>query len=382
MSRYGRRFSMVLMLLAPTFAWSAPPEADVKDSLDITGQLQKSDPIDPVRRKPAKVHEVKLLAGKSYQIDLMSTDFDAYLRLVDSLGKQIAFNDDGGENRNARIKYRPTQDATFKLVVTTFGSGEGAYTLKVQAEGAPVAIAAGAPETVVLKVTGNLKADDNPDPSTNRPAKIHELKLKKGTPYQIDLQSVAFDTYMRLVDDTGREIAKDDDGAASDGEKNFNSRIRFTADKDATYKIYAQSFNDAVGDYALTVKTLAGKGPAGKVVGNVTELPAPTADKAVVHQGQVLATDGRDPVQNHPAKVHVIELKGGKTYVIDLLSQWDNFLRIEGPNGAALADDDDGGEGLNARIVFACPADGRYRIIATSFGGRTGAYNLQIAEQP
>ena len=45
-----------------------------------------------------------------------------------------------------------------------------------------------------------------------------------------------------------------------------------------------------------------------------------------------------------------------------------------------LAEDDDGGGGLNAQIVFRPTEPGMYRVIATSFAGGLGQYQLKIQE--
>jgi len=45
-----------------------------------------------------------------------------------------------------------------------------------------------------------------------------------------------------------------------------------------------------------------------------------------------------------------------------------------------LAEDDDSGGGLNARIIFRCPQTDNYRVIATSLGGGQGAYNMSVRE--
>ncbi len=77
--------------------------------------------------------------------------------------------------------------------------------------------------------------------------------------------------------------------------------------------------------------------------------------------------------------IHPCPMKAGQTYVIGLFSPWDNYLHLENPGGVRLVSDDDGGGGLNARIVFTCPADGSYRIIVTSFAARvTGGYTLKV----
>jgi HEAT repeat protein len=77
--------------------------------------------------------------------------------------------------------------------------------------------------------------------------------------------------------------------------------------------------------------------------------------------------------------VHIYRMKAGQTYTIDMTSMWDNFLRLEDAQGRQLAQDDDSGGNLNARIIFRAPSDGSYRIIATSFApGATGSYTLKV----
>jgi hypothetical protein len=70
-----------------------------------------------------------------------------------------------------------------------------------------------------------------------------------------------------------------------------------------------------------------------------------------------------------------------RTYVIDLHSgQFDSFLRLEDSAFRQLAQDDDSGGGLDARIIFRCPRTDNYRIIATSLGQGQGAYTLTNRE--
>ena len=53
--------------------------------------------------------------------------------------------------------------------------------------------------------------------------------------------------------------------------------------------------------------------------------------------------------------------------------------RLENAAGQQLAQDDDSGGMLNARIVFSAPADGWYRIIVTSFSPKaSGNYTLRV----
>src|SRR5262249_27799035 len=68
---------------------------------------------------------------------------------------------------------------------------------------------------------------------------------------------------------------------------------------------------------------------------------------------------------------YLMKLEKDKTYVIDMVSadqgKLDPWLRLLNMDGKTLAEDDDGGVGLNARFTFRAPATGTYQIIATSF---------------
>jgi hypothetical protein len=59
--------------------------------------------------------------------------------------------------------------------------------------------------------------------------------------------------------------------------------------------------------------------------------------------------------------------------------QFDSYLYLEDTNGNVLAEDDDSGGNLNARIIFTPTYTGTYNVVATSFNaGATGAYTISI----
>lgn len=105
------------------------------------------------------------------------------------------------------------------------------------------------------------------------------------------------------------------------------------------------------------------------------------SDKEIKIEGKLSQDDPKDTRRNTPCKVHVAKLKAGRVYVLDMVStQFDSYLRLEDKGGTQLAEDDDGGGNLNARITFTCSADGDYRIIATSFNQGVGDYTLTIRQ--
>lgn len=98
------------------------------------GTLVKTDPFDLEREKCFRhIHEFKVQAGKTYTFDLVSEDFDSYLRLEDSDRNKLAEDDDGAGFLNSRIVFTPKDDGTHHLVVTTCDPGQfGAYRLTVR----------------------------------------------------------------------------------------------------------------------------------------------------------------------------------------------------------------------------------------------------------
>jgi hypothetical protein len=85
-----------------------------------------------------------------------------------------------------------------------------------------------------------------------------------------------------------------------------------------------------------------------------------------------------------PSVVYPVKLTAGKTYVIDMIAakqvRLDPFLRLHDSAGKQLAEDDDSGGGLNARIVFRASVTDTYQITATRLTG-TGPFSLEVKEQ-
>jgi hypothetical protein len=91
-------------------------------------------------------------------------------------------------------------------------------------------------------------------------------------------------------------------------------------------------------------------------------------------QGTLTFTNG--------ARGHVVKLKAGVTYVIDLHSkQFDTLLRLVNAQDQVLAQNSDvkPAEDSNSRLIFVPPQDGDYKLIATrALPHGTGAYTLTI----
>jgi len=110
-------------------------EAVRADEPDVhKGRLVKTDKL--LKGKFSVEHNVKLIGGCPYTIELESKGFDACLVLGDPARKKVLALNDGvapGTTRFCRIDFTPKADNSFTIIVSSFRPGEtGAYTLTIQ----------------------------------------------------------------------------------------------------------------------------------------------------------------------------------------------------------------------------------------------------------
>src|SRR4051812_37419318 len=98
-------------LLVSTATVPAETKKDGKKSASLLNkkdELKDGDEKDTHEKltdSPRKVYKIKMMEGKTYQLDLKSDDFDAVLRIENAAGKEVAFNDDapGEKTLDSRI---------------------------------------------------------------------------------------------------------------------------------------------------------------------------------------------------------------------------------------------------------------------------------------
>jgi hypothetical protein len=139
----------------------------------------------------------------------------------------------------------------------------------------------------------------------------------------------------------------------------------------------------ANGEYRV-IATAFGAGATGAYTLRVTEARPVQASAIRIGQqvsGSLSASDSTRPSGQYQ-DAYAFTGRAGQTLRINLDSRegMDTLVRITGPNGFSQ-EDDDSGELLNAQLDVTLPANGEYRVIATTYSaGVTGAYTLRIAE--
>jgi hypothetical protein len=83
------------------------------------------------------------------------------------------------------------------------------------------------------------------------------VKLQAGQTYAFDLESTAFDAFLRLEDARGKKLAENDDiepGVI------LNARLVFTPQTSGSYRLVATAFEGhGMGPYTLVIREFAGK---------------------------------------------------------------------------------------------------------------------------
>ena len=371
-------------------------------------RLDQTDAIDPMGPAPCKVYSVPLVANRLVVIDLEGRNFDAYLRLEDPDGIEVAQNDDGGDGLNARIRYVPTKTGNFRVFATACGglrNDVGHYRLTIREGGIeqnfpndpfpPVANAL--PPKVIqaslkdgfFQADSQLDVTDGIDPRRRVLSKIYVIPMIANRSYQIDMVSRNFDTFLGLEDPNGAHVASDDDSGGA-----LNARIVYVAKVSGNHRVFAQPCGGGLGPFVLTVRE-GGPGQApqanfpndllppklGKVIRPPQEIQASLKDGVLLAESHLNVADGTDMQTRGYCKIFSVTLVANRTYVIDLVSkEFNAFLRLDDPPGQTVAFNDDGGAGTNARIRFTTNGTGIYRVFAIARGEGTGRFSLTIRD--
>ena len=387
----GRTLAVGLALAA-ALALPVRAQQQIPINTPVTGQITQFDPL-LTDQTHYKVFTFQGTAGQTVQIDLLSADFDAYLYLKDQTGSTLAQDDDGGGGRNSRIVHVLPYTGMYQIYANTVGRGEtGAFTLQVRSGGeAPPPQMAQVPSSgmsqqipIGTTVQGELTASD-PTMTDGSHYKMFTFMGTAGQTVQIDLMSTAFDSYLYLRNSNGQSIATDDDGGG-----NLNSRIIHQLPYTGMYQVLANTLRSGqYGPFTLQIQPAQASGPVVTTLqpGVVSNLPSVNAlglvgQIGLNQQAQNTLISGGVAWNNKPIHLYGYQCSPGQSAQFDVLSSWDNYLIVFDPNGVEIAHDDDGGEGLNARLRFSCPSAGQYRLgVTTGLASTTpGSYTLQVQQ--
>jgi hypothetical protein len=264
----------------------------------------------------------------------------------------VVLLDSRGNDLSQDIDYVPLitlpEDGLYFIAVYS-DEGETTYNLTLH-EG--IAAAAGGLITIGQTVTGLI------EPAGQQQEWFFSAQV--GDLVQITMRAPgdsALDSELDLYNPQGHLVANNDDYHGRD------SYILYLVPEAGDYRIVARSHgSNSTGVYRLNLA------PGNSGESRQRLEPNRSA-------GGNVAVGGAEAWQ--------FEGRAGQNLIITadaLDANFDPYLILYGPRGQEIGRDDDGGEGLNARLTISLPENGLYTIVVSSYDGSAGRYIVRILE--
>jgi hypothetical protein len=330
-------------------------------------------------------------AGETVEIEMRTTDFDAYLAVAGvGIDSVLARDDDSGNNLDALVVVTLPRTGRYVVLANAIGrDARGAFELDIRRTPPSVRSQALLGRTVPSgqrirkdqQIEGDLRRA-NETMEDNSRFEVYYYEGRANEKITITMRSDEFDTYLH-IGGTGplgmRTLWEQDDDSGG----GTDSRLTVTLPMDGVYAIIANAvYPRGRGPYTLSVRD-----------GNSVDLTSMT-DKDVISQarsyprvriGQSVRgqlTDNSPVLADEtPFQGYTLEGRAGQTVQIDMrTTAFDAFLTV-GMVGtdSILGRNDDGGEDTNAQLTVTLPADGQYVIFANAIEkDARGEFTLEL----
>jgi len=354
-----------LLYAFPTVGAERFPETAFGET--IHGTLDDQDL--PYQGRLFDTYTFEGIEGQEIFFNLSSSEFDAFLWLLNDKGEVIAIDDDTGDTMGALIsRFSLPYTGTYLVAVGSHDAGEtGAYTLSLNE--APWVGYSGEPEEIFIgeQVSGRLTHSSSQF-LTGQFFNAYRFEASPGQAVSIEMHSERFDSYLWLLDSHGRVITVNDEGSGQSTAG--SSKIVFFPPISGSYFIGVSSSEPmAVGEYELVLKT--------------TFQPIQEAEAfSETVSGHLEAFDFQLSTGQY-LDVYTLEGEVGERITIGLSSSgFDSYLRVLDSAGNVLKEDDDSGVESDALIAhFVLPESGHYYVwVSSVFAGETGDYVLSLNE--
>ena len=239
-------------------------------------------------------------------------------------------------------------------------------------------VAAQIPIRAGQSVTGRLVPTDQKFSDGSR-YKMYAFAGTKGDTVAVDLSSDDFDANLLVADASGNSLTRNDDS----GEK-CNARLTFVPPATGNYRIYANSSAQAeLGEYKLTLT----RGRAAAAADTVCRGFGRVAGLIEVGQTTTGNLTSDDPELSSDSTYYqrwVLPVRANQSFTVDLVSDdFDAYVWLTRGRGDKIIDNDDGGGGCNARLVYTAPDDHPLRVVVNTASRprrQTGRFTLRVTD--
>ena len=248
----------------------------------------------------------------------------------------------------------------------------GALAIAVTPLEAQIPIRAGQSVTARLTQTDQKFADGSH-------YKMYAFVGNRGDTLTFDLTSDDFDAELVVADASGNRLAANDDS----GER-CNARLQFVPPTTGNYRIYANSSAQAeLGEFHLAMA----RGHAAVAADTVCRGFGRVAGLIEVGQtvtGNLTSEDPEFTGDSTYFERWILPVKPNQSFTVDLTSDdFDAYLILTKGRGDKLVENDDGGGGCNARLVYTATDDHPVRVVVNTASRphrQTGHFTLKVTE--
>jgi hypothetical protein len=234
------------------------------------------------------------------------------------------------------------------------------------------------PIRVGQTLTGKLSQSDQAF-SDGSHYKLYAFVGNKGDTVAVDLSSDDFDANLLVADAAGNTLSRNDDS----GEK-CNARLTFVPPSTGNFRVYANSSAQAeLGAYTLTLARGRARAAADTVCrgfGRVTGL----VEVGQTVTGALTSDDPEFPTDSTYYQRWILPVRPNQAFTVDLVSDdFDSYVMLTRGRGEKLVENDDGGGGCNARLVYTATDDHPLRVVVNTASRprrQTGKFTLKVTE--
>jgi hypothetical protein len=336
------------------------------------GQLDGGDPessrfngyYEPVTLEPS--------SDLAVDIEMTSESGDTYLYLLDANDNVVARNDDASDTLNSAIQGATLQGGSEYTIIATSFSSDATFEYQLSVQEGQAQTGADL-RSIQFGETARGEIDRNDPQSERFRGRFEPVSFDgdAGQTVTIDMTSDEGDTYLMLVDPSTNVVAQNDDGGSG-----LNSSITgHELQTSGEYHIVATSYSSRdTFQYQLSLAEGASGGGGG------------SRDLRSIQIGETARgeIDQDDPQSSqYRGYIEPVSFQGeaGQTVDVEMTSdEGDTYLYVVDPDSNDIAENDDGGSGLNSAITnLELPTSGQYYIVATSYSSRaTFEYELSL----
>ena len=292
----------------------------------------------------------------------IGSSFDTRLYLLDAAGRELVYDDDGGEGVTSRIQSH-VQSGTYFVRVSGFGNAGGTLELRLE-EGAlvspPGQVASGAGADRSRAIELEIGQTHRSELASGQRWYAFEAEVAAG--YRMTTNTSDFDTVLTLYDGNGREITTDDDGGAS-----MASLIERDL-QPASYFLMVRGFGSNTGEIVLVVDSDAPPPPDGSSFTRALDLPLGESVEFALERGE--------------ERWYRIEVAAAGTYVLSTAgSDFDTRLALVDEAGNQVEMDDDDGPGTTSQITREL-LPGSWYLKGYGYGTAAGTLHMRASPAP